>query len=77
LQEKNCKLQEVNVLSMTDKAFNSDKPINGNTGSSSTTVVSTRVPGVDMTQVIASPPHLIKENAAKVETKVTAKVRRK
>jgi len=42
----------------------------GNTRSSTTTVVSTQVPGVDMTQVIASPPHLVKENSAKVETKV-------
>jgi hypothetical protein len=42
----------------------------GNTSSSTTTVVSTQVPGVDMTQVIASPPHLVKENSAKVETKV-------
>ena len=42
---------------------------NGNGGSSTTTFVSTQVPGVDMTQVIASPPHLVKENSAKIEIK--------
>ena len=42
----------------------------GNTESSTTSPVYTRVPGVDMTLVIASPPHLVKENSAKVETKV-------
>ena len=41
-----------------------------NNGSSTTRVISTQVPGVDMTQVIASPPHLVKENSSKVETKV-------
>lgn len=41
-----------------------------NAGSSVTPVVSTQVPGVDMTQVIASPPHLVKENSAKIEVKV-------
>jgi hypothetical protein len=47
---------------------------NGNAGSGTTFVVSTQVPGVDMTQVIASPPHLVKENSAKVDTKVTNEV---
>ena len=37
---------------------------NNNAGSSATTVFSTQVPGVDMTQVIASPPYLVKENSA-------------
>jgi hypothetical protein len=30
-----------------------------------TTVTSTKVPGVDMTRVIASPPHIVKENSAR------------
>jgi len=34
---------------------------NGDAGSVTTSTVSTQVPGVDMTQVIASPPHLVKE----------------
>jgi len=42
---------------------------NSNAGSSTTTVVTTQVPGVDMTQVIASPPHLVKENSAKIDVK--------
>jgi hypothetical protein len=50
---------------------------NGNAGSSTTTVVSTQVPGVDMTQVIASPPHLVKENSARVEVKVINESHRK
>lgn len=50
---------------------------NGNTGSSTTTVITTQVPGVDMTQVIASPPHLVRENSAKVEVKIIGEVRKK
>ena len=42
---------------------------NSNAGSSTTAVVTTQVPGVDMTQVIASPPHLVKENSAKIDVK--------
>jgi hypothetical protein len=60
---------------MADKASNNGKPINGNAGSSSTTVISTQVPGVDMSQVIPSSPHIVKENSSKVDTKV--RVRRK
>lgn len=56
---------------------NSNNEGTGKAGSSSTTVISTQVPGIDMTQVIASPPHLVKENSAKVETKVINEVRRK
>ena len=44
-------------------------PRNSNAGSSTATVVTTQVPGVDMTQVIASPPHLVKENSAKIDVK--------
>ncbi|HLY71815.1 MAG TPA: hypothetical protein VKR53_18910 [Puia sp.] len=42
----------------------------GNGAAATSTVVFTKIPGVDMTQVIASPPHLIKENSFKVETNV-------
>lgn len=59
---------------MSNKTSNNSTQTNsnnsGNAGTTNSTVVSTRVPGVDMTQVIASPPHLVKENSAKVETKV-------
>lgn len=50
---------------------------NSNAGPSTSTVVSTQVPGVDMTQVIASPPHLVKENSAKIEVKVIREDQRK
>jgi hypothetical protein len=40
-----------------------------NPSSSATTVVSTQVPGVDMTQVIASQPYMVKENSSKIETR--------
>jgi hypothetical protein len=45
---------------------NNGKPGNSNAGSRTTPIVSTQVPGVDMTQVIAPPPHLVKENSAKL-----------
>jgi len=50
---------------------------NNNAGSNTTTVISTQVPGVDMTQVIASPPHLVKENSAKIEVKEIKESHRK
>ena len=58
---------------------NTNKTTSGNGGaaSSTTTVVSTQVPGVDMTQVIASPPHLVKENSAKVDVRVINENHRK
>lgn len=62
---------------MSKNTSNNGTQVNSNAGSSSTTVISTQVPGVDMTQVIASSPHLVKENSAKVETKVINEVRRK
>ena len=55
---------------MSKNTSNNGAQVNGNAESSTTIVISTQVPGVDMTQVIASPPHLVKENSAKVETKV-------
>jgi hypothetical protein len=57
--------------------INNGNPGNSNAGASTTTVVSTQVPGVDMTQVIASPPHLVKENSAKIEVKVIREDHRK
>jgi|GEM_PF-2436378 len=62
---------------MSESTSNNTGQTNNNVGSSSTTVITTQVPGVDMTQVIASSPHLVKENSAKVETKVINEVRRK
>jgi hypothetical protein len=56
---------------------NNGAPRNSNAGSSTTTVVTTQVPGVDMTQVIASPPHLVKENSAKIDVKVINENHRK
>lgn len=61
---------------MSKNTSNKDAQVNGTTGSGIQTAISTQVPGVDMTQVIASPPHLVKENSAKVETKVNG-IRRK
>lgn len=52
-------------------------PRNNNSGSTTTTVVTTQVPGVDMTQVIASPPHLVKENSAKIDVKAVNASHRK
>jgi len=52
-------------------------PGSNNSGSRTTTAVSTQVPGVDMTKVIASPPHLVKENSAKVDVKAMNGSRRK
>jgi hypothetical protein len=46
---------------MSNPTSNNGALTNGNTGSSTTTTITTQVPGVDMTQVIASPPHLIEE----------------
>ncbi len=57
--------------------MNNGKPGNSNGGSSTTTVVTTQVPGVDMTQVIASPPHLVKENSAKIDVKAVNENHRK
>ena len=54
---------------MSKNTSNTGTPRNSNAGSSTTTVVTTQVPGVDMTQVIASPPHLVKENSAKIDVK--------
>jgi len=62
---------------MSKNTPNNAVKTNSNAGSSTTTVITTQVPGVDMTQVIASSPHLVKENSAKVETKVINEVRRK
>ncbi len=62
---------------MSKSTSNSAAQTNNNSGSSTTTITTTQVPGVDMTQVIASSPHLVKENSAKVETKVINEVRRK
>lgn len=31
------------------------------------------IPGIDMTQVIPSPPHLIKENSSKAETRIVTR----
>jgi len=41
----------------------------GHTNSSTTTVVSTQVPGVDMALVIASQPYMVKENSSRIETR--------
>jgi hypothetical protein len=56
---------------------NNGRPRNGNAGSSTTTLVSTQVPGVDMSQLIASPPHLVKENSAKIDVKAINENHRK
>lgn len=56
---------------------NNGKPGNSNAGSRTTPIVSTQVPGVDMTQVIAPPPHLVKENSAKIDVKAINENHRK
>jgi hypothetical protein len=62
---------------MSKNNINNGASGDNNTGSSTTTVISTQVPGVDMTQVIASPPHLVKENSAKYDVKVINENHRK
>jgi hypothetical protein len=62
---------------MLKNSSNNGTPKNSNGGSSGTTVVTTQVPGVDMTQVIASPPHLVKENSAKNDAKAINENHRK
>lgn len=42
----------------------------GNGASSTTTIVTTKVPGVDSTQVIPSRPDYVRENASKPESRV-------
>lgn len=60
------RFKDIEVILNTEVSLNGEK---SNAGSSTTIVVSTQVPGVDMTQVIASPPHLVKENSAEVDVK--------
>ena len=54
---------------MPNNKINNIASENGDAGSGNATMVSTQVPGVDMSQVITSSPHLVKENSAKVEVK--------
>jgi hypothetical protein len=82
LSRKDDKIQKVHiayyqVIYMPKNNSNNGTPRNSNTGSSTTTVVTTQVPGVDMTQVIASPPHLVKENSAKIDVKAIDESHRK
>jgi hypothetical protein len=56
---------------MSQKNSNNSEPVSaGKTESNTTYQVFTKVPGVDMSLVIASPPHMVKENSAHVETTV-------
>jgi hypothetical protein len=50
--------------------INNGNPNGGGSNESNTAaVVSTQVPGVDMTQVIPSQPYMVKENSSKIETR--------
>ncbi len=62
---------------MAKSNIKNNTPGSSDIGSLSTTAVSTQVPGVDMAQVIASPPHLVKENSARVDLKAMNGSRRK
>ena len=50
-------------------ANNSTESGTSQTGSSTKTFISTQLPGVDMTQVIASEPYMVKENSSKIQTR--------
>lgn len=62
---------------MSKNNIKNNSPGSSNVGSHTATAVSTQVPGVDMTQVIVFPPHLVKENSAKVDVKAMNGSRRK
>jgi len=56
---------------MPKEIINKEDSGNGNTGHDGNNVFYTQVPGVDMSQVIPSRPHIVKENSSRVEVKRT------